>query len=145
MNDISPPSYSIDELAALVELPRRTVRYYIQQSLVDHPIGEKRSAYYTTTHLEQLLTIRKWQQAGLSLDRIREIMAGPHDGFLPPPRARGAGTVEVWSHLVVSDGLEITLEPSRAGLSSEQVREFFRSVTTLYEQIKQEGIDHAEE
>ena len=137
MNDTSTPSYSIDELAALVELPRRTVRYYIQQGLVDRPIGEKRSAYYTTIHLEQLLTIRKWQQSGLSLDRIREILAGPHDGFLPPPRARGAGTVEVWSHLVVSDGLEITLEPSRAGLSSEQAREFFRSVTTLYEQIKQ--------
>jgi DNA-binding transcriptional MerR regulator len=142
MNTTSTPSYSIDELAALVELPRRTVRYYIQQGLVDRPIGEKRFAYYTTIHLEQLLTIRKWQQAGLSLDRIREIMAGPNDGFLPPPRERGAGTVEVWSHMVVSDGLEITLEPSRAGLSSEQVREFFRSVTTLYQQIKQEGTDH---
>lgn len=139
MNDTSTPSYSIDELAALVELPRRTVRYYIQQGLVDRPIGEKRSAYYTTIHLEQLLTIRKWQQAGLSLDRIREILADPHDGFLPPQRARGTGTVEVWSHLVVSDGLEITLEPSRAGLSSEQVRKFFRSVSALYEQIKQEG------
>ncbi|MDO8464212.1 MAG: helix-turn-helix domain-containing protein [Gallionella sp.] len=139
MNNTSLPSYSIDELAALAELPRRTVRYYIQQGLLDRPIGEKRSAYYTTTHLEQLLTIRKWQQAGLSLDRIREILTDPHDSFLPPLRPRGAGTVEVWSHLVVSDGLEITLEPSRAGLSSEQVREFFRSVTTLYEQIKQEG------
>lgn len=139
MNDTSPPSYSIDELAVLAELPRRTVRYYIQQGLLDRPIGEKRSAYYTTTHLEQLLTIRKWQQAGLSLDRIREILTDPHDGFLPPLRPRGAGTVEVWSHLVVSDGLEITLEPSRAGLSSEQAREFFRSVTTLYKQIKQEG------
>lgn len=138
MNDTSPPNYSIDELAALAELPRRTVRYYIQQGLLDRPIGEKRTAYYTTTHLEQLLTIRKWQQAGLSLDRIREILSGTQDGFLPPPRARGAGTVEVWSHLVVSDGLEITLEPSRAGLSPEQVREFFRSVTTLYEQIKKD-------
>ena len=139
MNNPSPPSYSIDELAALADLPRRTVRYYIQQGLLDRPVGEKRSAYYTTTHLEQLLTIRKWQQAGLSLDRIRELLAGSNDGFLPPPRARGAGTVEVWSHLVVSDVLEITLEPSRAGLSSEQVRELFRSITTLYEQIKQEG------
>lgn len=138
MNETSPSNYSIDELAVLAELPRRTVRYYIQQGLLDRPIGEKRSAYYTTTHLEQLLTIRKWQQAGLSLDRIREILTNPHDGFLPPPRARGAGTVEVWSHLVVSDGLEITLEPSRAGLSPEQVREFFRSVTTLYEQIKKD-------
>jgi DNA-binding transcriptional MerR regulator len=99
MNETPAPSYSIDELAALAELPRRTVRYYIQQGLVDRPIGEKRAAYYTATHLEQLLTIRKWQHAGLSLDRIREILAGPdatsdaagqaarrrHRGGLEPP------------------------------------------------------------
>lgn len=140
MNEIPTPNYSIDELAALAELPRRTVRYYIQQGLVDRPIGEKRAAYYTASHLEQLLTIRKWQNAGVSLDRIREILAGP-EGSLPPPRPRGPGTVEVWSHLVVTDGLEVTLEPGRAGLSPEEVRAFFRGVTALYEQIRQENHD----
>jgi DNA-binding transcriptional MerR regulator len=135
MNEMPTPNYSIDELAALVELPRRTVRYYIQQGLVDRPIGEKRAAYYTASHLEQLLTIRKWQQAGLSLDRIREILAGPDANLMPPARPRGAGTVEVWSHLVVADGLEITLEPGRAGLSPEQVRAFFRAVTLAYDQL----------
>ena len=39
MNETPAPSYSIDELAALAELPRRTVRYYIQQGLVDRPIA----------------------------------------------------------------------------------------------------------
>ena len=133
--------YSIDELATLVELPRRTVRYYVQQGLVDRPIGEKRAAYYTTRHLEQLLTIRKWQQAGLSLDRIREILLDPEAGSIPPPRPRGAGTVEVWSHLVVSDGLEITLEPGRSGMSPEQVRAFFRGVMALHEQIQKQNKD----
>lgn len=137
--------YSIDELAALAELPRRTVRYYVQQGLLDRPIGEKRAAYYTTRHLEQLLTIRKWQHAGLSLDRIREILGGTADTELPPPRPRGPGTVEVWSHLVVADGLEVMLEPSRAGLTPEQVRALFRGMTALYEQIRLEGNEDAEE
>jgi DNA-binding transcriptional MerR regulator len=144
MNETPAPSYSIDELASLAELPRRTVRYYIQQGLVDRPVGEKRAAYYTASHLEQLLTIRKWQHAGLSLDRIREILAGPDTGTLPPARPRGAGTVEVWSHLVVADGIEVTMEPSRAGLSPEQVRAFFRGVTALYEHLQQQGNDDAE-
>ena len=144
MNETPTPCYSIDELASLAELPRRTVRYYIQQGLVDRPIGEKRAAHYTASHLGQLLTIRKWQQAGLSLDRIREILAGPGPGELPPPRPRGPGTVEVWSHLVVTDGLEVTLEPGRAGMSPDEVRAFFRGVTALYEQIKQQGNDDAE-
>jgi DNA-binding transcriptional MerR regulator len=108
---------------------------------VDRPIGEKKAAYYTAAHVDQLLTIRKWQSAGLSLERIREILAAPEAGLLPPPRPRGAGTVEVWSHLVVADGLEITLEPGRSGLSSEDVRALFRGVTALYEQIKK-GQDH---
>lgn len=137
--------YSIDELAALAELPRRTVRYYVQQGLLDRPVGEKRAAYYTNRHLEQLLTIRKWQHAGLSLERIREILGGEAVRALPPPRPRGPGSVEIWSHMVVADGLEMTLEPSRAGLSPEQVRAFFRGVNALYEQIRQEGQDDADE
>ncbi len=141
MNENSQQRHSIDELATLVELPLRTVRYYIQLGLVDRPIGEKKAAYYTATHVDQLLTIRKWQNAGLSLDRIREILAAPETGLLPPPRPRGAGTVEVWSHLVIADGLEITLEPGRAGLSSEQVRALFHGVTALYEEINK-GNNH---
>lgn len=135
MNSPTERSYTIDELAALAELPRRTVRYYIQEGLVDRPIGEKRSAYYTAAHLDQLLTIRKWQGAGLSLDRIRELLSEPPSGLLPPPKPRGAGTVEVWSHLVVTDGLEITLEPGRAGMTPEQVRAFFRGVMALHQHI----------
>ena len=141
MQDTPQQRHTIDELSTLVELPLRTVRYYIQLGLVDRPIGEKKAAYYTAAHVDQLLTIRKWQNAGLSLERIREILAVPEAGLLPPPRPRGAGTVEVWSHLVVADGLEITLEPGRAGLSSEDVRALFRGVTALYEQIKK-GQDH---
>ncbi len=138
MNNTNSQIYSIDELASLTELPRRTVRYYIQQGLVDRPIGEKRAAHYTATHLDQLLTIRKWQSAGLSLDRIKEILVEPPSGTLPPPRPRGSGTVEVWSHLVVSDGLEITLEPGRAGMTPEQVRAFFRGVIALHQEITQQ-------
>jgi DNA-binding transcriptional MerR regulator len=110
------------------------VRYYIQLGLVDRPIGETRAAHYTSHHLEQLLKTRKWSEAGVSLERIRELLAGKTAPV--PPRPRGAGTVEVWSHLVVTDGLEITLEPSRAGLSPEQARAFFRGALALYQTIK---------
>lgn len=127
-------TFSLDEIAALAELPRRTVRYYIQSCLVDRPQGVGKGAYYTQHHVEQLLLIRKWQLAGLSLERIGEVLKEPTSGTLPPTPRR-AGTVEVWSHLVVADGVEVTLEPSRAGLSPEQVREFFRAVTRAYEQI----------
>ena len=130
----TPKKFTIEEIAALAELPRRTVRYYIQESLVDRPEGIGKGAYYTQHHVEQLLLVRKWQLAGLSLDRIGEVLKQPTTGPLPPTPRR-AGTVEVWSHLVVADGIEVTLEPGRAGLSPEQVRTFFRGVRDVYQQV----------
>lgn len=126
--------FSLDDIAALAELPRRTVRYYIQSGLVDRPQGTGKGAYYTQQHVEQLLLVRKWSLAGLSLERISEVMKQPTDGPLPPTPRR-AGTVEVWSHLVVADGVEVTLEPGRAGLTPEQVRKFFRAVTRAYQEL----------
>ena len=129
-----PKAFTLDDISALAELPRRTVRYYIQSGLIDRPQGVGKGAYYTQHHVEQLLLVRKWQLAGLSLERIGELLKQQAAGPLPPTPRR-AGTVEVWSHLVVADGVELTLEPGRAGLTPEQVRAFFRAVTQAYAQI----------
>jgi DNA-binding transcriptional MerR regulator len=129
-----PKTFTLDDIAALAELPRRTVRYYIQTGLVDRPHGVGKGASYTQHHVEQLLLVRKWQLAGLSLERIGDVLKQQTSGPLPPTPRR-AGTVEVWSHLVVADGVEVTLEPGRAGLSPEQVRAFVREVTRVYEQL----------
>ena len=84
----TPERYSIDELSTLAGVTPRTVRYYIAEGLVDRPEGEKRGAHYLRRHLEQLLLIRRWTDAGLSLDRVRELIAGaPED---PPRRAAPA-------------------------------------------------------
>ena len=131
--DTPTRTYSLDELCTLVELPKRTVRYYIQLGLVDRPVGETRAAHYSSRQLEQLLTIRKWSQAGVSLERIRELLSGEAPPV--PARPRASGTVEVWSHLVVADGIEITLEPGRAGLTTEQARAFFKGVLALHQNI----------
>jgi DNA-binding transcriptional MerR regulator len=128
-------TFALDELSTLADLPRRTVRYYIQIGLVDRPEGAARGAFYTRRHLEQLLLVRKWQLAGLSLERIAELVRQPESGPLPPAPRR-AGTVEVWSHLVVAEGIELTVEPGRAGLSPEQVRALFRAVTEAHTRIR---------
>ncbi|MBM3478115.1 MAG: MerR family transcriptional regulator [Alphaproteobacteria bacterium] len=135
---IDEPSFGIDEIAGLAELPRRTVRYYIQAGLVDPPEGAGRGARYGRRHVEQLLQIRKWQLAGLSLERIAEIMRRPDADAPLPPAPRRPGTVEVWSHLVVADGVELVIEPGRARLSPEQVRALFRAVARIHAGIRGE-------
>lgn len=129
--------FTIEELCGLTDTPRRTVRYYIQQGLLDRPEGERRGAWYTERHLEQLLTIRRWQGEGLSLERIREFLREGDAGALPAPRPR-PGTVEVWSRLLVADGVELQVEPGRAGLDPEQVRALFRAVQAAYARLEED-------
>ena len=125
--------HTLNELCVLADLPVRTVRYYVQNGLVDKPHGETRAARYGARQLEQVLLIKKWTAAGVSLDRIRELLQGEEAPV--PERVRKAGSVEVWSHLHVADGLEVAIEPGRAQLSPEQVRAFTRGVMALYASI----------
>ncbi|ENO79108.1 hypothetical protein [Thauera sp. 63] len=39
-----------------------------------------------------------------------------------PPRERAIGSASVCSHLAVAEGIELVIDPPRAGLSSEAVR-----------------------
>jgi len=133
---LAAPSYPLTELCVLADLPVRTVRYYVQIGLVDRPEGETRAARYFAHHLEQLLLIKKWTTAGVSLERIRDLLHGEQAPV--PPRSRAVGSVEVCSHLTVADGIEVVIEPSRAGLSPEQVRRFIKGVMAVYTQVTDE-------
>ena len=133
--------FSLDELCTLVEMNKRKIRFYIQKGLVERPEGTGKGAYYTHQHLEQLLTIRKWKEAGLSLERIQELLTGgdqlaASDKPIPPFRPKKAGSAEVWSHLYIDDGVELHIEPQRSGLSPEQVRALSRNIMKQYKKIK---------
>jgi DNA-binding transcriptional MerR regulator len=138
MDENPAPAYSLDDLAALTGLPRRTVRYYIQLGLVDRPIGETRAAYYTDAHLRQLSAVVGHAKEGRSLERIRDLLREPQAG---PPRNAQPGTVEVRSHLTLADGVELSIDAARAGLSPEQVRRLFHDALELYARIVREN-DH---
>ena len=129
--------YNIHDLATLASVPTRTVRFYIAQGLMDRPHGAKRGAWYEDRHLQQLLLIRRWTGAGLSLDRVRELQAGSPEEA--PPRLVKPGMVEVWSRITLADGVEIQVEPGRAGMTPEQVRAFIQAVTAAYRRVREPG------
>ncbi len=133
--------FSLEELCRLTGLVKRTVRFYLQRGLVDRPLGIKKSAYYTRRHLEQLLTIRKWKEAGVSLERIGEIMAQEirEGSSIPVPPHGRPGSVEVWSRMYLQDGLELAIEPSRVGLTPEQIRRLAREISELVKNMQSHG------
>lgn len=123
---------SLQQLSERADVPGRTVRFYIQRGLLPGPEGEKRGAYYTDVHLADLLRIRQWQDAGLSLDAIAGLLQARRE---PPVAPARPGAVEVCTRLIVADGLELVVVPERAGLTQVQLRSLFRSVQDAYEAL----------
>lgn len=138
LSPISGQQHSIDELCQLVDISKRTIRFYIQQGLVAKPYGEKRGSFYTNEHLERLLEIKKWQNAGLSLERIKEILTFDLDNLpLPPVKQPKAGDVSVWSRVFIDEGVEIHIDPAKTGMSPEKLRDFIQQVTQFYQRETQ--------
>lgn len=132
-------SFSLDELCTLAALPKRTVRYYIQLGLVERPVGEKRGAHYTSSHLDSLLRIKQLTEAGISLERVRDVLAG--EPPVVPPRARQPGAVDVRSHIWIAPGIELQVAPEQANASPEQVRALARAVIAAWNQINKDTQD----
>ncbi|MBX3691032.1 MerR family transcriptional regulator [Dokdonella sp.] len=129
---------TLEQLSEQAGVPGRTIRYYIQKGLIAGPEGERRGAWYTANHLSDLLRIRQWQESGLSLDAIAGLLQAKRE---PPLAPRRPGAVEVRSHLVLTDGIELVVAPERAGLTQEQVRRLFQSVMAALDTIRDSSQD----
>lgn len=129
--------YTLSEVCEMTNVSRRNVRFYIQEGLVDRPNGAGRGAWYGRDHLIQLMVIGHWQGEGLSLQRIRELLQGKDPKSLPPPRDNTGG-IEVWSHMHLKDGIELHIQPGKAGLSPEQLRMLRERLLTALDDIEQD-------
>jgi len=127
-------TFSLDELCTLTDLPKRTVRYYMQMGLVDRPIGETRAAHYLTAHLDQLLKVKQLSDAGISLERIAEIQNG--EELQIPAKPRKPGDIQVKSHIHVAPGIELQISPEEADMSPEQIRALVKAVMKTIQEIK---------
>ena len=101
------PRYGIEDLARLAGVSRRTVRYYVQEGLIPAPLGVGRGNHYGGEHLEQILRVKAMQEAGRTLDEIR-------NQGREPRRKAGAQTSEqphversLWRRLTLAPGVEL--------------------------------------
>ena len=129
--------YRIKELSALTDMSARTIRFYIQEGVVDKPFGQNKGAYYTDTHLRQLLTVKKYKEAGVSLERIAQIIHEEQGGEAIDYRVK-PGKIEVLSRIYLKDGVELSINPERSGLSQQNIRNLSKAVLEFIETIKKE-------
>jgi DNA-binding transcriptional MerR regulator len=63
--------YTAEQLAQIAGVPLRTVRYYVQEKLIDEPLGLGRGSHFDEKHLDQLKRIKLLQLGGFDLEEIR--------------------------------------------------------------------------
>jgi len=71
--------YTIDDLSELTGYSRRTIRYYVQEGLLDSPAGRGKGGFYFGHHLSQLQLIKQLQEKGMTLSSISKYMERDHE------------------------------------------------------------------
>ena len=99
------PRFSIQDLADLADVSRRTVRYYVQEGLLPSPLGIGRGRHYGRAHLDRLLQVKALQASGRTLGDIR----GGSDPSAHTTASRLAAAPQrtVWRRLALAPGVEL--------------------------------------
>lgn len=98
-SQLQQPRFTMEELVEASGIPDRTIRYYIEQGILQNARGRGRSSYYTTEHLERLTRIADLRARGLSLAEIRESLA--------PGRPEVESPREIWERHALHPALEL--------------------------------------
>jgi DNA-binding transcriptional MerR regulator len=114
--------YGLHDISTLTGLSVRTIRYYIQKNLVDKPQGARKTATYGQLHLEQLMTVKRLSEAGLSLAAIAKVMNGSQKATVQSSDLQ-PGQIRAVSQVHITPGIELTIDPLVCNLDTKQLRE----------------------
>ena len=116
--------YPIGELATLGGVSRRTVRYYVQEGLIPHPLGLGRGKHDPAYHRAQLRRVPARPERGRPLDEIRGAL-----GQAPSRRAAGKPAREevlprsLWRRIALTPGVEVHVASTSRLPSPARLRE----------------------
>jgi DNA-binding transcriptional MerR regulator len=130
--------YGLQDISTLTGLPIRTIRYYIQKNLVDKPQGARKTATYGQQHLEQLMTVKRLSDAGLSLAAIAKVMNGSQVANVNPSDLQ-PGQIRAVSQVHISPGVELSIDPLQCSLNTEQLRELTQQIITTISRFNKES------
>lgn len=135
MND-----YSIEQLVELTGFARRTIRFYIQQGLVEAPFGARKTPRYTQKHVEQLLKVRQYKEAGINLKRIAQLLNSGSDSNAGQEFIDKAGSVSLISRIHVGNGITLDIDRNQCSLNDDHIRNLASEIHSLITKIQ--GASH---
>lgn len=119
---------TIDDLAARLGVPTRTIRFYQARGALMKPVIRGRVAFYGDAHVERLKLIAQLQDRGLRIDAIRDLMASIDKGeldlaeWLGIEREVGAPWADDSARTVDEAGLYALAGSARPGLVADLTR-----------------------
>jgi DNA-binding transcriptional MerR regulator len=116
--------YTIEELVDLTSFSRRTIRYYVQEGLLEPPAGRGRGGFYYDSHLDRLLEIRSLQGRGMKLAAIRQMLQ--EGAPIEKPLER-----EVWARYPVLPGVEIHVVRGMEENKRKELLEVIRAARSI--------------
>jgi DNA-binding transcriptional MerR regulator len=116
--------YTIEELCLNSGIKRRTIRYYIQEGLLDPPAGRGRGGFYYDSHLERLHQIKSLQEKGMRLAAIREFFRNKGE---ESPRDRR----DIWIRIPLMDGLEIHIRRETEEKKRTEIEDLIRVAKSI--------------
>jgi DNA-binding transcriptional MerR regulator len=117
-------TYTIEQLAEMTGYSRRTIRYYIQQGLLESPAGRGRGGFYFDSHLQKLNEIRAQQEKGLRLAAIQELGRAEQELYPAPDR-------DVWVKYTIIPGIEFHIQRNVEEREGRRIMEIIRMIKSL--------------
>jgi len=116
--------YTIDELGEMTGYTRRTIRYYVQEGLIDAPAGRGRGGFYYDSHKQQLLRIKSFQEQGIGITAMVSLMQ--KKTVEPIPQSR-----EVLVRYQIAPGIEVNVSREMEAREPKKVLEIIRIAKSI--------------
>lgn len=124
---MSKKQYTIEELSELTGFSRRTIRYYIQEGLLDPPAGRGRGGFYYDSHVQKLQQIKSLQDRGVTLAAIAELLQAEKFELAIPSR-------DIWIRYSIMPGLEINIKRELEQSKHKAISEIIKISKALLEE-----------
>ena len=131
-----PKKYTIEDLSELTGYSRRTIRFYIQENIIDPPAGRGRGGFYFDSHLTALKKIRELQDKGLNLEAIKNILnRAMADIDITELINEEKVKRQSWAKYEISDGIELNIRKDIEIKNNKKINEIIKLLTKSVKEI----------
>jgi DNA-binding transcriptional MerR regulator len=116
--------YTIDELTEITGFTRRTIRYYVNEGLIEAPAGRGRGGFYYDSHVKRLSQIRELQEKGMSISAIASLPQKETAAIVTYPR-------NIMIRYEIVPGVELNISREMEMNEPKKIREIIRVITAI--------------